>query len=139
MQHVTMPTVNVGEQWQVEVPALYNFTAGYNIKTKSPFLKIVPSVMLRYQGVDFRADLTARVVYTHQKLQLTCAAGYTPNRAVMLQVGGMLHGVKLSYAYEANVAGMGMSSGNHELCVSYRMEIDLGKKGKNKHQSVRFL
>lgn len=139
MQHVTMPTVNVGEQWQVEVPALYNFTAGYNIKTKSPFLKIVPSVMLRYQGVDFRADLTARVVYTHQKLQLTCAAGYTPNRAVMLQVGGTLHGVKLSYAYEANVAGIGMSSGNHELCVSYRMEIDLGKKGKNKHQSVRFL
>lgn len=139
MQHLTMPTVNLGDQWQMEVPALYNFTAGYNIKTKSPFLRIVPSVMLRYQGADFRADLTARVVYAHRKLELTCAAGYAPNRSFMLQVGGTLHGVKISYAYEAFTGGMGLGSGQHELCISYRMPVDLGKKGKNKHQSVRFL
>lgn len=139
MQHVTSPEVNMGDSWKMAVTPLYNFTAGYNIKTKSPFVKIAPSVMLRYQGTDFRADLTARIIYSHEKLQLFGGGTYTPNRSVTLCFGGTVHDVVLSYAYEANTSGMGISSGNHELCLGYRLPLNFGKKGKNKHQSVRFL
>ena len=34
---------------------------------------------------------------------------------------------------------MGLESGFHEVTLGYRIELDLGKKGKNLHKSVRYL
>ena len=137
--HLTGPTVYLGEVNELEIPQLYNFTAGYNIKMRNPLFTVTPSVMMRYDGTDFRADLTARLAYSNDKKQIYGGTGYSPTHSVMLFVGGMFHGVDLSYSYEANTSGLGLEAGFHEVTLAYRLDLNLGKKGKNKHKSVRFL
>ena len=137
--HLTMPTVYLGETNELKVKSLFNLTGGYNIKTKNPLFTIVPSAMMRFDGSDFRADITGRLIYAREKKRLYGGASYSPQHSVALFVGGRFHGVDLSYSYEANTSGMGIESGHHEITLGYRMDLDLGKKGKNKHKSVRFL
>lgn len=139
MLHVTSPTILLGETNERKVDPLYNFTAGYNIKTRNPLFTIAPSVMLRYGGRDFRADVSARLIFENEKKRFYGGASYSPQHSVTLLVGGAFHGVDISYSYEANTSGMGIESGNHEVTLAYRLELNLGKKGRNKHKSVRFL
>lgn len=54
-------------------------------------------------------------------------------------MGGTFHGVDLSYSYEANTSGMGIGAGQHEVSIGYSLELNLGKRGKNLHRSVRWL
>ncbi len=137
--HLTAPTILLGETNELETKPLYYFTAGYNIRTRTPLLTIAPSVLMRYDGTDFRADLTARLIYAQDKKRIYGGVGYSPLHSVTLFVGGTFHGVDISYSYEANTEGIGIGAGNHEVTLGYRLDLDLGKKGKNRHQSVRFL
>lgn len=138
-QHLTSPTILLGATNEVKVKSLYNFTAGYNIRTRTPLFTIAPSAMLRYSGTEFRADLTARLIYAHEKKRLYGGANYSPGHSVALFFGGMFHGIDLSYSYEAFTTGMGIESGQHEVTLSYRLDLNLGKRGKNLHKSVRYL
>jgi hypothetical protein len=65
--------------------------------------------------------------------------GYSPNTSVTLLLGGMFHGVNLGYSYQLYTSGVGAVHGSHELVVGYLTDLDLFKKGRNKHQSVRWL
>lgn len=138
-KHLTAPTVLLGETNELKVKSLYNLTAGYNIRLKIPFTSIVPTTMLRFDGKAFRADLTARLEYAREKKHLYGGLGYSPQHSVTAFVGGMFHGVDLSYSYEANTSGMGLGAGQHEVKIGYRMDLNLGKKGRNLHRSVRWL
>jgi type IX secretion system PorP/SprF family membrane protein len=139
MLNITAPTVLLGETNEIALKNLYNFTAGYNIRTRNPLLTIVPSAMLRYDGADWKADITARLLYAKEKKRLYGGMSYSPQHSVTLFVGGRFKGVDLSYSYEANTEGMGMESGHHEVTLGYRLDLDLSKKGKNLHKSVRWL
>lgn len=139
MLHVTAPTVLLGETNEIKVKSLYNFSAGYNIRTRNPLFTVAPSVLLRYDGSDLRADITARLVYARDKKMLYGGANYSPSHSVALFVGGTFHGVELSYSYEAFTSGMGLESGQHEVTLGYRIDLNLDKRGKNRHKSVRFL
>lgn len=66
-------------------------------------------------------------------------ASYSPNQSVALFIGGKFHGVVLSYSYEAYTSGVGMEHGAHEIVLSYEWKLNLYKKGKNLHKSVRLL
>ena len=138
-QHLTAPVVHMGETNEYKAKSLYNFTAGYNIRTKNPFFLIVPTTLLRYDGSAFRADITARLQYAREKKRLYAGLGYSPQHSVTGFVGGTFHGIDLSYSYEANTSGMGLGAGQHEVTLAYRLDLNLGKKGKNVHRSVRFL
>lgn len=138
-QHLTAPTVLLGETNEIEVKSVYNFTAGYNIRTRTPFFTIVPSALVRYDGTDIRADLTARLVYAREKKRLYGGLNYSPQHSVAGFVGGMFHGIDISYSYEAFTGGMGIGSGQHEVTLGYRIDLNLGKRGKNRHKSVRYL
>lgn len=85
MQHITAPTVMMGETNEYGVKSLYNLTAGYNIRLKNPFFTITPTTLLRYDGSAFRADITARVQYAHEKK--------TTLRGHQLQSATLGHGV----------------------------------------------
>jgi hypothetical protein len=54
-------------------------------------------------------------------------------------VGGLFHGVMLGYSYEVYTSALSFGNGSHELFVGYQTDLSLYKKGRNKHQSVRFL
>lgn len=138
-QHLTAPTVLLGETNEIGIKSLYNFTAGYNIRTRTPLFTVVPSALLRYDGTDFRADVTARLVYAREKKRMYGGLNYSPQHSVAGFVGGTFHGIDISYSYEAFTGGMGIGSGQHEVTLGYRLDLDLGRKGKNRHKSVRFL
>lgn len=95
--------------------------------------------MARYDGRAYRADVTARLVYTNDKKILYAGVGYSPTNSVTAMIGGSLHGIYLGYSYEMYTSAIGIGHGSHELFVKYQTDINLQKKGRNKHQSVRFL
>ncbi len=138
-QHITSPTVDLGETNELKIDPSYYLTGGYNIKLRNPFITIPASTLLRYDGTDFRADVTARVVYKNDKKRLYAGVSYSPTNSVTGMIGGSFHGVNIGYSYEFYTSAISPGNGSHELFVSYQTDINLQKKGRNKHKSVRYL
>lgn len=139
VQHLTAPLVEMGDTYELQVDRTYYLTGGYNIKLRNPFLTIHPSVLLRTDGVAYRADVSGRLVYTNDKKMLYGGLSYSPTNSVTVLVGGNFHGINVSYSYEVYTSAISVGNGSHELFVGYQMDLNLLKKGKNKHKSVRIL
>lgn len=138
-QHLTAPTVKMGEKNQIKVERSYYFTAGYNIQLRNPLLSIHPTAFATYDGTGYKAIVSARLEYNNDTKQLFAGGSYSPEHSAALFVGGRFHGVVLSYSYEAYTSGVGLEHGAHEVVLSYQHKLDLYKKGKNRHKSVRWL
>ena len=54
-------------------------------------------------------------------------------------VGGSVQGIMLGYSYEVYTSAINPANGSHELFVGYQMDVNLVKKGRNLHKSVRIL
>ena len=139
MLHVTSPSVELGERSIYNISNVYYLTGGYNIQLNNPLLTIHPSMLVRYDGAVYRGDVTCRLKYTHDSKVLYAGLGYSPTNSVTAFIGGLFHGVMLGYSYEVYTSALSFGNGSHELFVGYQTELNLYKKGRNKHQSVRFL
>ena len=137
--HLLAPTINLGETSELSVARTYYFTAGCNIRLRNPFLSLHPSVMGRTDAVGYRADVTTRLKYTHEQRVMYVGVGYSPTNSFTVMLGGNFHGISLGYSYECFTNGISLGMGSHELCVGYQMDVNLLKKGRNRHQSVRIL
>lgn len=137
--HLNAPRVELGETNELDIAPTYYLTGGYNIKLRNPFLTVHTSLLGRTDGVAWRADLTGRLVYTHEKRLLYAGVSYSPARSVTVLVGGRLHGVNIGYSYEAYTSAISLGNGSHELFVGYQTELNLYKKKRNLHKSVRIL
>ena len=137
--HVTAPTIELGERSIYNISRSYYLTGGYNIRLHNPLLTIHPSVLVRYDGVGYRGDVTCRLKYSHDGRVMYAGAGYSPTNSVTAFIGGLFHGVMLGYSYEVYTSALSFGNGSHELFVGYQTELNLYKKGRNKHQSVRIL
>lgn len=139
VQHITAPTVEMGETNQIDIGMSYYLTAGGNIRLRNPFLSIQPSVLGRSDGITYRADITSRLTYTHEQRQMYAGLGYSPGNSVTVFLGGNFHGISVGYSYEAFTNGISLGNGSHELVLNYQADLNLLKKGRNRHQSVRIL
>ena len=139
VQHITSPLVKLGDNNELPIDKTYYLSGGYNIKLHNPFLTIKPSVLVKTDMVAWRADVTGRLVYTHDDKLLYGGLSYSPTNSVTMLIGGSFHGVVLGYSYEFYTSGLNPGNGSHELFVGYQQDINLVKKGKNKHKSVRIL
>ena len=139
VQHVTAPLVSLGETKELQIDRTYYLSGGYNIKLRNPFLTIKPSMLVKTDWVGWRADVTGRLVYTHDDRLLYGGLSYSPTNSVTMLLGGSFHGIVLGYSYEFYTSGLNPGNGSHELFVGYQHDINLVKKGKNKHKSVRIL
>jgi hypothetical protein len=83
--------------------------------------------------------VSGRLEYNNDTKQLFVGGSYSPEHSAAVFVGGRFHGVVLSYSYEAYTSGIGLEHGAHEIVLSYQHKLDLYKKGKNRHKSVRWL
>ena len=139
--HVLQPTVKLGDSKSNEfvVPRTYYLTGGYNIRLKNPLLKVQTSAILRSDLTAWRGDVTARLAYDGPKGKMYLGVGYSPTVSASVLIGGNFHGVQLGYAYEIYTSGVGALQGSHEMTIGYTTDLDLFKKGKNRHQSVRIL
>ena len=106
---------------------------------RNPFLTVKTSALGRTDGVAWRADVTGRLVYTNEKKVMYAGVSYSPTNSVTALIGGSFHGINLSYSYEMYTSAISLGNGSHELMVSYQTDLNLFKKGKNKHKSVRIL
>ena len=51
--------------------------------------------MARYDGNGYRADITARLVYTNEKRVLYGGVSYSPGNSVTAYVGGSFHNINV--------------------------------------------
>ena len=137
--HLNSPRVELGETNELDISATYYLTGGYNIRLRNPFLSIHTSALGRYDGVAWRADVTGRLKYTHEKRVMYAGLSYSPTNSVTILIGGDFHGIHIGYSYEVYTSAISLGNGSHELFVGYQMEMNLYKKGRNLHKSVRIL
>ena len=140
VMHATAPSIELGDRTILDVSRTYYLTGGYNIRLRNPLFTIHPSVLARYDGVGYRVDVTGRVKYEHEKKMFYAGVAYSPTNSVTAMIGGNFHGISLGYSYEAFTnSAIGLGKGSHELFVGYQTTLNFGKKGRNRHQSVRIL
>ena len=137
--HLNSPVVDLGEKQSLAIAPSYYLTGGYLFKLRSPSLSIQSSMLARTDATAFRVDLTGRLIYQHEKKYLYGGLTYSPDHSVTVLVGGDFHGVRLGYSYEIYTSAVSFGNGSHEIFIGYQTDMNLKKRGRNRHQSVRLL
>lgn len=137
--HITSPTVRMGEKNQYKIDAMFYLNGGADFQLRNPNWKIATSAIVRTEGKSYRGDITGRLIYTHEKRILYGGVTYSPTNSVTVLAGGVISGVMIGYSFEMYTNGISIRNGSHELFLGYQMDVNLGKKGKNFHQTTRTL
>lgn len=139
--HCLSPTVKLGDDkmHQISIDPLFYATGGYTFKFRKPEYALYTSAILRTDMVAWRGDITARLAYNGEKIKMYGGVGYSPTISCSVLLGTVFHGISIGYSYEIYTGGIGALHGSHEIVLGYQTDLNLFKKGKNKHQSVRFL
>ena len=138
--HLTAPTIKLGENMQMPVDRMYNFTAGYNILTRNPLFELQPSLFVQTNLQMAAGDVTARIIYNKMYngglgVRINDMAGVN---AIILYLGAEMNRIRLGYAYDFPTSVIS-KMGSHELMLSYRVELEKPKGKSNKHKSIRIL
>jgi type IX secretion system PorP/SprF family membrane protein len=139
--HLLSPSVSMGEDKQYEIktaPAIYA-TGGYTLRFRRPEFSLKTAAMFRTDMQNWRADINGRLCYDGEKGKMYAGVNFSPTVSVALLLGFTFHGVNIGYSYEMYTGGIAVQNGTHEIHIGYQMEMNLTKKGKNRHQSVRWL
>ena len=142
-QHLNFPHVEFGKtEGKTAVmdikPTLY-LTGGCNIELRNPLLSVQPRFLVESDLDFYRVDMSVRGTYQYESASFYVGATYSPGISVTAMLGGKVRDVLIGYAYEFYTGGVGALNGNHDLVVSWQTDMDLFKKGKNVHKSVRYL
>lgn len=141
MTHLLAPKVNMGDekQYQMTTARTLYVMGGYRLGLSHKVFSLQTDALVRTDMKAWRADVSARLCYDGQKGKMYAGLSYSPMISVALLLGFNFHGVNLGYSYEMYTGGIAAYNGTHELHIGYQMEMNLSKKGKNRHQSVRWL
>ena len=101
--------------------------------------KLATDAMVRSDLTNWRGDINARLMYDGNKHKLYGGLMYSPTISVGLLLGFDFHGINIGYSYEVYTGGIGALNGTHEILIGYQHDIDMTKKGKNLHKTVRLL
>jgi type IX secretion system PorP/SprF family membrane protein len=161
VNHLLSPKIDLDENHIYEIPRSYYFVGGYNIQLNNPLLELQPSVLLKTMEMSSlyldSDSLSVRVESNTLKAMLRNSQVSVSFRliydkkfwgglswrygdAVALMLGGKFKMIEAGYAYDFPISRIiKVSTGSHELFLRYTMDLDLKKKGKYKHKSVRIL
>lgn len=137
--HATSPSIDIGDEQTFSIDRTFYLTGGYNIRLRNPLLTVDPTVLVRTDGTAYRVDITGRLTYTRDSKVMYGGLSYSPTNSVTILLGGDFHGIRIGYSYEIYTSAVSIGNGSHEVFVGYQTDINLGKKGRNKHLSVRLL
>ena len=138
-QHLTSPTVELGETNEINIdPTLYA-TGGYTFKMNNPLFSVATSAFVATDLVGYRGELSARLIYTYEGRTMSAGLGYSPKNSTTIYLAGSFHGIMLGYSYDIYTSGINFENGSHELFIGYQTDINFMPTGKNRHQSVRHL
>lgn len=139
--HLLSPRISMGDDKQFEmrtVPTMYAM-GGHRLRCRTPEFSLRTAAMFRTDLMAWRADISARLCYDGEKGKMYAGVNYSPLVSASLLLGLNFRGVDIGYSYEMYTGGIAIHNGTHEIHIGYVMELNLDKKGKNKHQSVRWL
>ena len=138
-QHLLAPLIEMGEKNEMKFERIYYLMGGCNIRLKNTFLSLQPSFMVMSDLQSWREDVQLRLAYEYESRSFYAGVGYSPDISATVLVGGNFHGISLGYSYQMYTSGIGLVNGSHEITLGYQVDLDLFKKGRNRHKSVRFL
>ena len=137
--HLNAPLVLLGEKNEIKVSPYFNFMAGGNIPIKNSLISIQPSMQVMTDFVGWRANITALATYSYNGKDFFGGITYSPTTSVTFILGVEMMNITASYGYELFTSGIGAENGNHDIFIGYKIDLELFKKGKNKHNSIRIL
>ena len=135
--HLTEPTVQWGENTEFYLTRLYTLNAGYRFKLNNPKFHLQPSLMLKTDFVSWQLDVSLLAEYNER---FWWGLAYRVQDAVSFLLGvKVLNGLMIGYSYDLPTSKIiRVSSGSHELFLSYEFKLNLDKKD-SKYRSVRIL
>jgi len=159
--HLLAPKLELDDNYILEIPRSYYFTAGYNIQLNNPLLELRSSVLLRTTELSSwtvegdslisvtesntlkgmlkqsQIDVSLRMIYNKT---FWGGISWRKGDALMILLGGKFKMLEVGYAYDFPISDIiKESSGSHELFVKYVLDMNLKKGTKSKHKSVRIL
>ena len=137
--HLNAPLVLMGETNEIKVSPYYNFMAGGNIPVKNSLITVQPSLQVMTDLVTWRASLTALGTYSYDGRNFFGGITYSPATSVAFILGIEMKNITASYGYELFTSGIGAENGNHDIYLGYKIDLEIFKKGKIKHNSIRIL
>lgn len=139
--HLMGPTIKLGDtkQQELSVSQMFHAMGGYTLKFHNPIYRLITHAQLRTDLQTLRGDIHARLAYMGEKHKFYGGLNFSPTNSVGLCLGYNVHGVNIGYSYEMYTGGIGALQGTHEVMIGYVTDLNLFKKGKNLHKSVRFL
>ena len=137
--HLNAPLVLLGEKNEIKISPYFNFMAGGNIPVKNSLITIQPYMQVMTDLVSWRASMTAIGTYSYGGKEFFGGVTYSPMVSVAFILGMEMKNITVSYAYELFTSGVGAENGNHDIFIGYKVDLEIFKKGKNKHNSIRIL
>ncbi|WP_291530010.1 PorP/SprF family type IX secretion system membrane protein [Bacteroides sp. UBA939] len=137
--HLTAPRISLGEKSHIKVHPILYLSGGYNIQTRNPLISIQPSMQLQSDFISTRLDVTGQLLYTYRSRVFRGGLTYSPNTSLTINLGLTIQGITLGYAYEYFTSKIGIASGSHDLVLRYALDLNLFKRSRNLHKSVRIL
>ena len=135
--HLTGTKLDLDEYAYSELTRTYYFHAGGNIPVRRTLFIVQPSVLVKTTWQATQVDYTVRVTYDRR---LWGGLTYRPGDAVVLMVGADVKTFRFGYAYDIGISPLAKASdGSHEVLAAYTLQLDLEKKKKHPHKSIRIL
>lgn len=135
--HLTGSKVDLEEYAYTEMARTFYFTLGGNIPIRRTLFILQPSVLVKSTFNVTQTDYTLRTTYDHR---FWGGITFRPKDAVVLMVGAQVKAVGLGYAYDVGLSPLASASGgSHELLATYTLRLELNKKAKHRHKSIRIL
>lgn len=117
----------------------FYLTGGYQYVIPGfPSLEIIPSVLIKTDGVSAQYDVTAMGKYNNK---FWGGVNYRVQDAVSIIIGMNYKNLNFGYSYDITTSALGRkgrSSGSHEIMVGYCFKIEI-EKPRRSYKNTRFL
>ncbi len=112
-------TTNTPEDNSGTLQKHYYVTGGYRLDL-SPYLSVVPSVMVKMAQPTTSVDATAKVIYANR---IWAAASYRHQESVSAMAGINISPLMdLAYSYDASTSPLGQANaGSHEVVLGFKL------------------
>lgn len=135
--HINEATIDLEEYSYSEQKRTYYFHVGGNIPVNRTLFILQPSMLYKTTAQANQFDFTLRATYANR---FWGGISYRHNDAVVLMVGAEIQSLRLGYAYDIGTSALAKASnGSHEILASYLVKLNLDKKKKHPHKSIRIL
>lgn len=135
--HINSPVVYWGDRMEFRPPGTMYLTGGYSWELPDTKYVLKPTTLLKTDFKSLQWDISGRLEYDSKYWG---GLSYRIQDAVVLFAGmNISGGLAVGYSYDLPTSNLiTVSSGSHELMLSYSFEYVFGKR-TNRYKSIRIL